>query len=221
MSNQLRGPGDHGGADRARLRQPSWLVTLCQAFRAKGRLCPVRKNTVPARNPQLKLQGGIVNRRPTHPRHSHRRRGTKSIIYILALGLLILCCSSTAYPSAGPSDSPDTLVWRSRTSFSSTELSVDLSQNRVVKFRACSDSDGCTACKASRRTLSAEEAHSLSRLARGAKLFSGRTTGFHVDFSFRWLEVRSGIDIAMLVTTVNRSFSVPAQGKSSWLSSKH
>lgn len=121
----------------------------------------------------MKLQGGVVNRRPTHRHHSHSRKGAKSIIGILALGLLFLCCSSTAYSSTDPTDSPDILVWRSRASFFSTELSVDLGQNRTVKFRTCSDSDGCTACKTSRRTLSTEEAHNLSRLAQAAKLFSG------------------------------------------------
>jgi hypothetical protein len=150
-----------------------------------------------------------VNRRPTR----HSRRDIKRAVDILAAGLLFLCCSSMADSFAEPTSSPDLLVSRSRSSFSLTELSVDLGQSRAVKFRTCSDSDGCSACKTSRRKLSTEEVHVLSRLAREAKLFGGRANGLQIDLAFRWLEVHAGSDIAILVMTVNDSFSEPGPRK--------
>lgn len=58
-----------------------------------------------------------------------------------------------------------------------------------------------------------EELRTLTRLALEAKLFSGRSDGAQLDFAFRWLEVRAQNHIAMLVTSLNDSFSVAGPRK--------
>lgn len=96
-----------------------------------------------------------------------------------------------------------------------SELSLDFSQNGIVKFRTCPYSGGCSrdACETSQKNLPTEEFQTLMRLARDAKLFSCPANGSQIDFSFRWLEVHAGNNISILVTTLNDSFSEPGPRK--------
>src|SRR4029077_2563621 len=108
---------------------------------------------------------------------------------------------------------PDMLVLRSESSFSLEILSVDLGPKSIVGLRTCDAPDSFGCCKspwrASQRRLSSEELRTLTHLAREAKLFSGPSNGGHIDLAFRWLEVRSRNEIAMLMITLNDSFQEP------------
>jgi hypothetical protein len=148
------------------------------------------------------------NREQTNP---SRERGAMKSIRALVVGWLFLNGLSIAGAVPREIGRPDTLVLRSRSSFSLQEFSVDLGRKGVVELRTCAARDSFGGCKVPWRTnqrrLVPEELRTLTRLALEAKLFSGRSNGAHMDFAFRWLEVRSRNDIAMLVTTLNDSFS--------------
>lgn len=137
-------------------------------------------------------------------------KGATRFIGVLVAGAFFLngLTAGAALRSIGR---PDTLVLRSRSSFSLQELSVDLGRKGVVELRTCAARDSFGGCKAAWRTnqrrLAPDELRTLARLALEAKLFGGRANGAHVDWAFRWLEVRARNDIAMLVTTLNDSFS--------------
>jgi hypothetical protein len=92
--------------------------------------------------------------------------------------------------------------------------SVDLGPKSIVDFRSCDAPDPFGCCKSPWRTaqrrLSPEELKTLAHLALESKLFSGPSNGGHIDLNFRWLEVRSRNEIAMLMVTLNDSFLEPS-----------
>jgi len=143
-------------------------------------------------------------------RDRHSESGAMRII-----GVFFVCISFLNVAGASPRavGAPDTLILTSESSFSSRVLSIDFGSRGVAEVRTCEDIGVSGLCKSpwkiSQRRLSAKEVQEFSRLTQEAKLFEGRSTGGHIDWAFRWLEVRSRNEIAMLVVTLNSSFSEP------------
>lgn len=131
------------------------------------------------------------------------------------IGAFIVCMLFLTEAGASPRavGRPDALILTSESSFSSSVLSIDFGLNGIAEVRTCEDVQASGLCKSpwkiTQRRLSAKEVQEFSRLTQEAKLFEGRSTGGHIDWAFRWLEVRSKNDIAILVVTLNSSFSEP------------
>lgn len=143
--------------------------------------------------------------------HHNKMNVEKTIGALIAAALL---CGVSAIGAVRASDKqPDKLVLQSSSSFSSQAFSVDLRANGVAKLRSCEALDASGNCKGpwrvAKRRVSAQERSSLARLASEANLFGGNTTGGQLDLAFVWLEVHSGYEIAILVTSLNDSFLVP------------
>lgn len=121
----------------------------------------------------------------------------KIIGAILACTLLVAKIAA----SSGAVGRPDGLILTSESSFSSRVLSIDFGSRGVAEVRTCEDIGASGLCKSpwkiSQRRLSPKEVQELSRLTQEAKLFEGRSTGGHIDWAFRWLEVSSRNEIAM------------------------
>jgi hypothetical protein len=156
----------------------------------------------------MKLRG-TVNRQV--PRS--KRVAMNKLLSALVAGTLFLNGLSSVSAAPKSIERPDKLVLRSENAFSSRILSVDLGPKSVVELRSCDAPDSLGCCKSpwrtSQRRLSPEELRALAHLALEAKLFSGPSNGGHIDLNFRWLEVRSRNEIAMLVVTLNDSFLEP------------
>jgi hypothetical protein len=112
-------------------------------------------------------------------------RGAMKFFGALVAGSLFLNGLSIAGAALREIGRPDTLVLRSRSSFSLQELSVDLGRKGVVELRTCAARGSFGGCKipwrTNQRRLASEELRALARLALEAKLFGGHANGGHVD----------------------------------------
>jgi hypothetical protein len=138
------------------------------------------------------------------------RNGLKGIAFCVALALLPSCMSGATLASE-PTGTPDKLILWNSNSFFTSRLSIDFGRSGMVKFRNCPEpvESSKNVCEKRQRALSKGELEALSRLAREAKLFGGRTRGWQIDLAFRSLEVHAQDQVEILVTTLNDSFSEP------------
>jgi hypothetical protein len=156
-----------------------------------------------------KRQGETVSRLALH----NRGISMKYFRFWLAGAVFWTGLATTGGAVPPLTNSPDTLVLRSTNLSSLHILTVDLYRKRAVRFRACEELDRLGDCKTvwktQQRELTSGELSIFRRLAREAKLFSGRANGGQLDFGFRSLEVHARNDIAVLVTSLNDSFFQP------------
>lgn len=157
-------------------------------------------------------------RRTVSSRTHRTSRGVVSLAAAYLTAALFSSLSATAAAAAtNPGHGPDRITLHSSSSFSLQELSIDFRSQITARLQVCDSVDRfrkcSTAWKTTERRLSAREVKDLKSLSREADLFTGNMSGGQLDLAFRWLEVHAGSEVAMLVTSLNNSFSEPGPRK--------